>query len=282
MGHRGRARPADRRHAARARAARGLRAMLGTVTPTCRSCSTTAGSPISRAVRRSSARRPLLALAGFPACTSRSRRTCSRAEARRRMARRRSSSGCTTTFGAERLVWGSDYPQTHDRSYAALVELGRDACAGLPAADRDRFLGGNALRLWPELTGVTSTRRPVLYWRDAIAARGNDGRVAVGDGDVPVHRSRGLDAAVGGAPGGDDGPRWRVTTRSCASAIASHHGHVVKTTGDGFHAVFARPDEAWVQRSRRSERSPTRQASGERATPRSYGCAHRRGRGTGW
>ena len=56
-------------------------------------------------------------------------------------------------FGADRLVWGSDYAQTHDRPYPALVTLGRDACAGLPAVDQDRFLGGNALRLWPELTG---------------------------------------------------------------------------------------------------------------------------------
>ena len=56
-------------------------------------------------------------------------------------------------FGADRLVWGSDYPQTHDRSYAALVALGRDASAGLPPEDQERFLGANALRLWPELTG---------------------------------------------------------------------------------------------------------------------------------
>ena len=56
-------------------------------------------------------------------------------------------------FGADRLVWGSDYPQTHDRSYAALVALGRTACAGLPPEDQERFLGANALRLWPELTG---------------------------------------------------------------------------------------------------------------------------------
>ncbi len=28
------------------------------------------------------------------------------------------------------------------------------------------------------------------------------------------------------------------------AAIASHHGRVVKTTGDGFHGVFARPDDA--------------------------------------
>jgi predicted TIM-barrel fold metal-dependent hydrolase len=55
------------------------------------------------------------------------------------------------TFGAERLVWGSDYPQTHDRSYAELVALGRDACAGLSPADRARVLGENALRLWPRL-----------------------------------------------------------------------------------------------------------------------------------
>jgi predicted TIM-barrel fold metal-dependent hydrolase len=54
-------------------------------------------------------------------------------------------------FGAERLVWGSDYPQTHDRSYGELVALGRDACAGLSAADQARVLGENALRLWPAL-----------------------------------------------------------------------------------------------------------------------------------
>ena len=54
-------------------------------------------------------------------------------------------------FGVHRLVWGSDYPQTHDRSYAELVDLGRGACAGLPSDDRDAFLGGNARRLWPAL-----------------------------------------------------------------------------------------------------------------------------------
>lgn len=54
-------------------------------------------------------------------------------------------------FGASRLVWGSDYSQTHDRSYAELVELGRTACAGLPAAERDSVMGVNALRLWPTL-----------------------------------------------------------------------------------------------------------------------------------
>ncbi len=59
-----------------------------------------------------------------------------------------------TTFGPERLVWGSDYPQTHDRSYAELVALGRGAAAALPTADRDAFLGGNARRLWPALANA--------------------------------------------------------------------------------------------------------------------------------
>ena len=56
------------------------------------------------------------------------------------------------TFGARRLVWGSDYPQTHDRSYADLVALGHAACDDLAATDRDLVMGGNALRLWPALT----------------------------------------------------------------------------------------------------------------------------------
>jgi L-fuconolactonase len=58
------------------------------------------------------------------------------------------------TYGADRLLWGSDFPQTHDRSYAELVELGRTACSRLSLADQRRFLGENALRLWPRLGGA--------------------------------------------------------------------------------------------------------------------------------
>jgi L-fuconolactonase len=54
-------------------------------------------------------------------------------------------------FGADRLLWGSDYPQTHDRPYRALVDLGREACSRLSPAEQRRFLGENALRLWPRL-----------------------------------------------------------------------------------------------------------------------------------
>jgi predicted TIM-barrel fold metal-dependent hydrolase len=57
------------------------------------------------------------------------------------------------TYGADRLLWGSDYSQTHDRPYAALVELGRTACSWLSLTDQRGFLGENALRLWPRLGG---------------------------------------------------------------------------------------------------------------------------------
>lgn len=55
------------------------------------------------------------------------------------------------TFGAHRLLWGSDFPQTHDRSYAEMVALARRASAGLGTSGQARFLGETALELWPEL-----------------------------------------------------------------------------------------------------------------------------------
>jgi predicted TIM-barrel fold metal-dependent hydrolase len=54
-------------------------------------------------------------------------------------------------FGAGRLVWGSDFPQTHDRPYRDLVALARRACAHLAERDRAQVLGGTACALWPEL-----------------------------------------------------------------------------------------------------------------------------------
>jgi L-fuconolactonase len=54
-------------------------------------------------------------------------------------------------FGAHRLMWGSDYSQTHDRLYPELVEWGRRACARLSDDDRAQVLGESALSLWPEL-----------------------------------------------------------------------------------------------------------------------------------
>jgi predicted TIM-barrel fold metal-dependent hydrolase len=54
-------------------------------------------------------------------------------------------------FGADRLMWGSDYSQTHDRPYPDLAEYARHAASKLDDAARAAFLAGTALSLWPEL-----------------------------------------------------------------------------------------------------------------------------------
>lgn len=51
-------------------------------------------------------------------------------------------------FGAGRMMWGSDFSQTHDRSYAELAALGRRAFAGLSADEREACLGGTVARLF--------------------------------------------------------------------------------------------------------------------------------------
>ncbi len=49
------------------------------------------------------------------------------------------------TFGAERLLWGSDYPQT-DGDYDALLRDAEGAARGLEADTRPGFFAGNATR----------------------------------------------------------------------------------------------------------------------------------------
>ena len=51
-------------------------------------------------------------------------------------------------FGAERVMWGSDFSQTHDRPYAALARLGRDAFSSLDPEQQRSCLGLGAERLW--------------------------------------------------------------------------------------------------------------------------------------
>ncbi len=52
-------------------------------------------------------------------------------------------------FGAERIMWGSDFCQTHDRPYRELVDLAHRAFGTLGSEDRALCLGGTASRLWP-------------------------------------------------------------------------------------------------------------------------------------
>jgi predicted TIM-barrel fold metal-dependent hydrolase len=51
-------------------------------------------------------------------------------------------------FGADHLVWGSDFPHTHDRGHAQLVGFGRETARLLPGDGAADFLGRTAARLW--------------------------------------------------------------------------------------------------------------------------------------
>jgi L-fuconolactonase len=54
-------------------------------------------------------------------------------------------------FGAQRLMWGSNFPATHDRTYQGLVEFARTELRFLSDEDRRWIFGETALTLWPML-----------------------------------------------------------------------------------------------------------------------------------
>jgi predicted TIM-barrel fold metal-dependent hydrolase len=55
-------------------------------------------------------------------------------------------------YGADRMLWASDYPWTRDvPGYAGLLRLAEHALPGLSAAERAALHGGTALSLFPEL-----------------------------------------------------------------------------------------------------------------------------------
>ena len=51
-------------------------------------------------------------------------------------------------FGADRLAWGSDHPQSYETGYADMLALARSACVTLDPADAEAILGRTAQRLW--------------------------------------------------------------------------------------------------------------------------------------
>jgi L-fuconolactonase len=52
------------------------------------------------------------------------------------------------TFGAHRVVWGSNYPATSGPAYKDLVAGGHASVSSLSDSDAQLVLGGNASRLW--------------------------------------------------------------------------------------------------------------------------------------
>jgi L-fuconolactonase len=55
------------------------------------------------------------------------------------------------TFGAQRLMWGTNFPASNDRSYQGFVDFAREKLAFLSAEDRRWIFGETALSLWPML-----------------------------------------------------------------------------------------------------------------------------------
>ncbi len=51
-------------------------------------------------------------------------------------------------FGADRLAWGSDHPQSYETTYAEKLALARDASAGMTTVQASAFFGVTADRLW--------------------------------------------------------------------------------------------------------------------------------------
>lgn len=53
-----------------------------------------------------------------------------------------------SVFGADRLMWGSDFPQHHVLAYPAQTDWARTLCSGLSDDDRRAVLGGTAAEFW--------------------------------------------------------------------------------------------------------------------------------------
>jgi len=62
-------------------------------------------------------------------------------------------------FSADRVMWGSDFCQTHDRPYSELVALGRESFSELDTGERRACLRETPMRLWPALE-ASSEHRP--------------------------------------------------------------------------------------------------------------------------
>ena len=75
-------------------------------------------------------------------------------------------------FGAGRLMWGSNFCQTHDRPYWARVERARERFAERSGSHRAKWLGGAAHRLWGGATEVGSLRGGLEYLHGPIRTKG--------------------------------------------------------------------------------------------------------------
>jgi L-fuconolactonase len=56
-------------------------------------------------------------------------------------------------FGAQRLMWGSDFPATREGGLQGLLQMAQSELAFLPAGERAAIFGGNAARLYSTKKG---------------------------------------------------------------------------------------------------------------------------------
>ena len=54
-------------------------------------------------------------------------------------------------FGADHVMWGSDFCQIHDRNYDQLVALAKSAFSSLSSEDQSWCFARTAMSLWPSL-----------------------------------------------------------------------------------------------------------------------------------
>lgn len=54
-------------------------------------------------------------------------------------------------FGAQRLMWGSNYPVSQEGTYANMVKLGQNAPLFESDEERRWYMSGTALQVWPSL-----------------------------------------------------------------------------------------------------------------------------------
>jgi predicted TIM-barrel fold metal-dependent hydrolase len=66
--------------------------------------------------------------------------------------------GLIDAFGAERIMWGSNYPVTSLDGYANTVRFALDALAFLSSAEQVAILGRSAVGLWPSLVEKEAAR----------------------------------------------------------------------------------------------------------------------------
>jgi L-fuconolactonase len=55
-------------------------------------------------------------------------------------------------FGPNRMMWGSNYPASHEQSYKEQINLVRRAIAHLGAKTQEQLLSKTALSVWPSLS----------------------------------------------------------------------------------------------------------------------------------